>query len=141
MAVCRYLRISARKLRWVIDTVRRKPVPQALSMLASLKNKGARMAEKVIKSAAANAKVLGMNEDRLYVFEIFADGGPVMKRFKTRSMGRADRILKRMAHLTVKIRERAKPFAGTGKNETKAAEQAAPKTQKKKQKAGAGAKA
>ncbi|MFH0984702.1 MAG: uL22 family ribosomal protein [Candidatus Omnitrophota bacterium] len=58
-----------------------------------------------MKSAIANAKNLGLNENRLYVSNVRADGGPVFKRFLTRSMGRADKILKRTTHLTVEVRE------------------------------------
>jgi len=63
------------------------------------------MAEKVLKSAVANAKILGLEEGRLYVADIRADGGPVLKRFMSRSMGRADRILKRTTHLSVIVKE------------------------------------
>lgn len=105
-AITKYLRISPRKLRLVVDTVRSKPVSNAFSILTSLKHKGARMVEKTLKSAQANARVKKMDESRLYVREIKADGGPVMKRYMPRSMGRADVILKRMAHLTVVLGER-----------------------------------
>ncbi len=63
------------------------------------------MVEKLLKTCAANAKVLGMDEKRLYVAEVRADGGPTMKRFMSRSMGRADRILKRMSHISMIIKE------------------------------------
>ncbi len=64
------------------------------------------MVAKTLKSAQANAKVKKMDENRLYVREIKADGGPSLKRYMPRSMGRADQILKRMAHLTVVLGER-----------------------------------
>ncbi|MBI4394645.1 MAG: 50S ribosomal protein L22 [Candidatus Omnitrophica bacterium] len=105
-AITRYLRISPRKLRLVIDTIRRKPVSDALSILENLKKKGARLVAKTLKSAHANAKVKKMDESRLYVREIKADAGPSLKRYMSRSMGRADVILKRMAHLTVVLGER-----------------------------------
>ncbi|MBN1688902.1 MAG: 50S ribosomal protein L22 [Candidatus Omnitrophica bacterium] len=104
-AIARYLKISPRKVRVVINEIRHKPVNQALHILYSAKRKAARMAEKHLRSAMANAKVLGMDEKRLYVSKIFADGGPTMKRFMSRSMGRADRILKRSTHLTIELKE------------------------------------
>ena len=104
-AVAKYLRISPRKLRLVIDQVREKPLFQAIPALMVLKNKGARMTEKVLKSAMANAKQMGLDEQRLFISEIKADGGPVFKRFRPRSMGRADRILKRTSHLSLKLKE------------------------------------
>lgn len=108
-AITRYLRISPRKLRLVIDTVRLKPVASACSILETLKKKGAPMVLKTLKSAKANAKIKKMDENRLYIREIKADGGPSLKRYMPRSMGRADVILKRMAHLTVVLGERELP--------------------------------
>ena len=105
-AVTRFLRISPRKVRLVIGTIRRKPVDQAFSILSGLKKKGARIVEKTLKSAQANAIQKKMEESRLYVREIKADGGPSLKRYMPRSMGRADVILKRMTHLTVVLGER-----------------------------------
>jgi large subunit ribosomal protein L22 len=93
-------------MRIVIDTVRSKPLSQALAILANMKKKGARLAEKTLKSAQANAKQKKMDEGRLFVSEIKADGGPTLKRFMSRSMGRADEILKRTTHLTVILNER-----------------------------------
>jgi large subunit ribosomal protein L22 len=104
-ALAKYLRIGPRKIRGVVDTIRHKPVSIAFGMLTHMKQKGARLTEKVLKSAAANAKGLGMDENRLVVWEIRVDGGPMMKRFLSRSQGRADKILKRMSHLTIVLRE------------------------------------
>lgn len=108
-SVAKYLRISPRKLRGVINTVRRATVQKAFLTLTVIKQKGARITEKVLKSAAANAKVLGMDENRLYIADIRADGGPSMKRVMQRSMGRADKILKRMSHLSIILKEGKKP--------------------------------
>lgn len=104
-SVAKYLRIAPRKVRPIINAVRYRPVLQAFGLLASLKNKAARMTEKVLKSAVANAKVLGLDEQRLIISEVRADGGPSFKRFMSRSMGRADRILKRTTHLTMFVSE------------------------------------
>lgn len=104
-AIAKYLHIGPRKLRVVIDAIRWQSTDRAFNILSMIKKKGARMAEKVLKSAVANAKDTGLDENRLYVAEVRADGGPVMKRFMSRSMGRADKILKRMSHLSVIVKE------------------------------------
>jgi len=142
-AVTKYLRISPRKLRYVIDYVRTKPVNNAMLELRTMTRKGARMAEKTIASAAANAEVLKMDAERLYIADIRADAGPVFKRFRPRSMGRADRILKRTSHLSVILREGAKkkqpkveveekPAKKTRKPTAKTAAKAGKTTAKKK---------
>ncbi len=127
IAITKYLRISPRKLRLVADTVRYKPVASAFAILENLNKKGSEMVSKTLKSAAANAKVKKMDEARLYVQEIKADGGPSLKRYMPRSMGRADVILKRMSHLTVIVGERELPV-GPKKVEIKETKE--PKTKK-----------
>jgi large subunit ribosomal protein L22 len=139
-AITRYLRISPRKMRLVIDAVRRKSVSDALALLANLKKKGAKLAAKTVKSAAANAKVKKMDENNLYIREIKADGGPSLKRYMARSMGRADVILKRMTHLTVIVAEREvkhtpQPVAGKKDKQTLAAK---PEERRKKSKSMSG---
>ena len=104
-AVTRYIRISPRKMRLVLDTITRKPVHQAFSILAHTKKKAARLVTKTLKSAVANAVQKKMDENRLFVRLAFADGGPTLKRFLPRAMGRADGILKRTTHLTVVVEE------------------------------------
>lgn len=124
-AITRYIRISPRKMRLVIDTVRHKPVSSAFAILSHLKKKAARLAAKTLKSAVANARVKKMDESRLYISQIKADGGPTLKRHMSRSMGRADVILKRMTHLTVVVGERELPVSAV---------QTEPKTKKSKEK-------
>jgi large subunit ribosomal protein L22 len=119
-ALTKHLRIAPRKMRLVIDTIRRQPAQEAVGILMLLKKKGAKMAVKTLKSAIANAKNLGLNENRLYVSNVRADGGPVFKRFLTRSMGRADKILKRTTHLTVEVREGFKIWGGRSPEDAKA---------------------
>lgn len=109
-AVVRYLKISPRKVRLVINVIRHKPVGQAFSLLMALNKKAARFTEKGLKSAVANAKGKGMEESRLVVSLAKADGGPVMKRFISRSMGRADEILKRSTHLTIAVQEGVRAY-------------------------------
>ncbi len=122
-AVTKYLRISPRKVRLVINAIRYQPAGRAFHILATLKQKAARMAEKVLKSVVANAKVLGLEEARLYVSQIRADGGPTMKRFMSRSMGRADRIIKRTTHLSMVVTEANKPWSGSAATGAKPSEE------------------
>lgn len=119
-AVTRFLKIAPRKMRLVIDTIRKQPAMEAVGILSLMNKKGAKMAVKTLKSAIANAKNFKLNANRLYVSDARADGGPVMKRFLTRSMGRADRILKRSTHLTIEVREGTKTWGGKDIEDAKA---------------------
>ena len=94
----------------MIDTIRFKPLVWAYANLENLKKKGARLLLKTLRSAEANAKVKKMDANRLFVREVRADGGPVLKRYMSRSMGRADTILKRTTHLSVILSEREVPI-------------------------------
>lgn len=138
-SVTRYIRISPRKLRLVIDAIRYKPVGTAFGILASLKNKGARIVEKTLTSAQANAIVKKMDENRLFVREIKADGGPSLKRYMPRSMGRADVILKRMSHLQIILGEREVPVSSTKIEPKESKEKGIKVPKKKKEKQAVGA--
>lgn len=140
-AISKYLRTSPRKVRLVLDVVRYKPAVEAMRILGAMPRKGARLAEKVLKSAMANAKVLGMDETKLYVAAIFANGGPTFKRFMSRSMGRADQLLKRTTHISVVLKEGQKSYGPpSGLTEDKAKESAAPEAKKSGKRKLAGAK-
>ncbi|MBI4430749.1 MAG: 50S ribosomal protein L22 [Candidatus Omnitrophica bacterium] len=106
-AVARYLRIGPRKVRLVADTIRKQPVDHALVQLMHRPMKAARLITNVLNSAIANAAGKKMDRARLIISEIKVDGGPSMKRYLPRAMGRADRILKRSSHITVVLREGA----------------------------------
>ncbi len=96
--------ISAQKARLVADQVRGLGVDQALNMLVFSEKKAAHLVKKVLESAIANAENNeGANIDELVVSEIFVDEGMTMKRIRPRAKGRADRILKRSCHITVKV--------------------------------------
>ncbi|MBN1405606.1 MAG: 50S ribosomal protein L22 [Candidatus Omnitrophica bacterium] len=100
----KYLKISPRKLRLVLPLIRKKTVPVALSILDNTNKKAAGMVYKALSSAVANAKRFpNINENQLFVSEVFADGGPIMHRFRARSMGMANEIKKRTAHLTIEL--------------------------------------
>ncbi len=128
--VVKYLRISPRKARLTINAIRHKRVDDAFRILMVLNKKAARMTEKALKTAIANAKVLGLDENRLYVSQCHADGGPTFKRFMSRSMGRADRIIKRTTHLSLVVAEKPQVSTGPLPSAAKEAKQEKPKTEK-----------
>jgi len=107
----KYLKISPRKLRLVLPLVRNKSVSMALATLEHTNKKASLLVYKAIASAAANAKRFpNVSEEDLYVSQIFADGGPMLKRFKARPMGMANTIRKRTSHLTVELDSRKPVF-------------------------------
>ena len=105
-ARAKYLRISPTKLRLMARPLRGKQVEEALQLLQFTPKKGARLMRKVVEQAVANAEQRPqIDVDTLFVKNISVDGGPALKRFMTRAMGRANRILKRMSHITVVLAE------------------------------------
>lgn len=97
-------RISAQKARLVADQIRGKSVSEALTILTFSPKKAAAIMKKVLESAIANAEHNeGADIDDLRVSTVFVDEGMTMKRIKPRAKGRADRILKRNSHITVKV--------------------------------------
>ena len=113
-ATARFQRISPRRVRMVGDLIKGKNVLVALDILTGTKKAGAELLHSVIKSARANAiemdkqKNLRINPDRFVVRELQVDGGPMMKRFRPMSMGRAGRIRRRTTHVTVVLAEGSK---------------------------------
>ena len=103
----RNARISAQKVRLVADQVRGLPVERAINLLNFSNKKAADIIKKVLESAIANAEHNdGADIDELKVRAIYVDQGPSMKRIRSRARGRADRILKRMAHVTVALSDK-----------------------------------
>ena len=101
-AIARYVRISSRKVKIVIDLIRGKKVDEALAILMYTPKSAAPVVEKLLNSAIANAENnLEMNRDSLYVAEVYANQGPTLKRYWARSHGRADMIHKRTSHITI----------------------------------------
>lgn len=108
-AIARYVRTSAQKAGLVLDTIRGRDVNQALATLQYLRKAISHDIAKVLRSAIANAQQkegFGGDVDRLYVSACYADQGPSMKRIRPAPMGRAFRVVKRTAHLTVRVSER-----------------------------------
>ena len=109
-ATARYVRTSAQKAGLVLDLIRGKDVNRALATLKFARKGIAADIEKVLRSAIANAQNkdgFSGDVDRLYVAACFANQGPSQKRIRPAPMGRAFRVVKRTAHLTVKVAERA----------------------------------
>ena len=103
----KYIRMSPRKVRLVIDLVRGKGVDEALSLLKMTPKDAARVVEKAINSAASNAtQNYGLVREDLFISTIHADEGPTLKRMKAGARGRYKPILKRGAHVTVSVAER-----------------------------------
>ena len=96
--------ISAQKVRLVADQIRGKDVEEALDILEFSNKKGADIVKKILNSAIANAEHNeGADVDELKVSTIFVNEGRTLKRLRPRAKGRADRILKRSCHITVKV--------------------------------------
>lgn len=103
-AILRYVRIAPRKARLVIDMVRGRNAAEALSLLKYTPRSAARVVEQLLQSAVANAGQKDLGEpESLFVARAFVDGGPVLKRFRARSMGRANPIKKRTSHITITV--------------------------------------
>ncbi|MHB1412499.1 MAG: 50S ribosomal protein L22 [Thermoleophilia bacterium] len=106
-ATAKHVRVSARKMRLVADTVRGKDLAAARTTLAFSTRAAAKVVDKVIASAAANAENNhDLSVDDLFVSSIFVNEGPTLKRFRPRAMGRASRIRKRTSHVTVELAPR-----------------------------------
>jgi len=105
-ATGRYLRVTPRKARLVLDAVRGKKTAEALAILKFTPNEAARYIERLLESAIANAENnYSMDRDVLRLVRAYADTGPTLKRIHPRAMGRAFRIMKRMSHITVIVEE------------------------------------
>lgn len=99
----KYIRVSPRKVRPVIDLIRGKDVNTSLAILAQTDKRATEIISKVLTSAVSNAKQKGLDEGQLYISRIIADQGPVWKRFRPAPFGRATRILKKTTHLTIEL--------------------------------------
>lgn len=106
-AVMKYVRITPRKARRVIDLLKGKTASEALITLRFMPFRGAKLIAKVLRSAMANAgqKNTKIDIDKLIIKEAFVDQGPVMRRIDTRAMGRANTIKKRTSHIKIILAE------------------------------------
>ncbi len=106
VAIVKNAKISPTKVRQVINLIRGKDVGVALAILQGLNKRAARIVEKLLKSAIANAELKDMDIDNLYIKEIRADKGLVLKRYIPRAYGRATPIKRRYSHIYIKLAER-----------------------------------
>jgi large subunit ribosomal protein L22 len=109
-ARAKFVRGSARKARLVIDQIRGKNVGEAMKILKFSPKYASTAIETCLKSAVSNAlqKNTMLDADELFVSRAFIDGGPIMKRIRPATMGRAFRILKRFHHITIEVTEKQK---------------------------------
>ncbi len=144
-AVAKFVHVSPRKARLVVDHIRGRSVPEARTILAFTERAAAHEVEKVLRSAVANAESnpnRNWSGDELYISAAFVDEGPTLKRWQPRARGRVNRILKRTCHITIKVDQ----LQGIEPTSTKAGSaakakrtpkteggSAAPKTRKKKE--------
>jgi large subunit ribosomal protein L22 len=106
-AVARHIRISPQKVRLVLETIKGRPVPEALAMLRFMPHKATGPVAKALKSASANAENnFSLDPDELVVVRVSADEGRTLKRYRPRARGRVNQILKRSSHVTVVVSER-----------------------------------
>jgi large subunit ribosomal protein L22 len=124
VARLRFVRMAPRKTRVLVDLIRGRAVPDALATLKFTPRAAARVVEKVLLSAVANAQQGGKDlgdTDSLRVSRAFVDNGPTIKRFQPRAQGRAFSIHKRMSHITVAVMPiEVKPKKAVARATTKA---------------------
>lgn len=103
-AVAKYVRLSSRKARQVIELIRGKSANEALAILPNINKRASSYVGDVLKSAISNAqKKSTVDVNELYISKIIADDGPMLKRYKAAAMGRATMIRRRMSHITVEL--------------------------------------
>ena len=106
-AYLRYIRIAPRKVQIVCDLIRGKDTKTAMAILMSTPKSASEPLMKLLKSACANAENnFNMDPEKLVVTEVYATGGPILKRMRPRAQGRAYRINKRTSHVTLAVAER-----------------------------------
>jgi large subunit ribosomal protein L22 len=118
-AVAKFVHVSPRKARLVVDHIRGRTVPEARTILAFMPRAAVHDIEKVLRSAVANAESnpnLRWNGDDLAIASVYVDEGPTLKRWRPRARGRVNQILKRTCHITITLEPAAKPASGKGKS-------------------------
>jgi len=132
-AQARWVRMSARKARLVLDNVRGRTVPEARTVLAFTPRAAAREIDRVLASAVANAEAThALDGDELVIVAAYADEGPTIKRWRARARGRVNRIRKRTCHITVVVAPAARqPLEGRRRKTSRAEQITTPDTAKK----------
>jgi large subunit ribosomal protein L22 len=121
-ATAKFVKVTPRKARLVVDHIRGRSVPEARTILAFMPRAAARDVEKVLHSAVANAESnphLRWSGDDLYISAVYVDEGPTLKRWQQRARGRVNQILKRTCHITIKLDQLEKPEPPKGSSEAK----------------------
>ena len=112
-SVARYIRMSPRKIRRVLQLIKGMPLREARSLLDVMPHRAARLIRRVMDSAAANAENNhGMDADELWVAEAMVDAGPTMKRWRIASAGRIGMIRKRISHIRIVLSDEEPAQAG-----------------------------
>jgi large subunit ribosomal protein L22 len=114
-AHAKFVHVSPRKARLVVDHIRGRSVPEARTILAFMQRAAAHEVEKVLKSAVANAESnpnQRWNGDDLVISAAYVDEGPTLKRWQARARGRMSPIMKRTCHITIKVELAEQPAAG-----------------------------
>ena len=122
-ATARFVKVTPRKARLVVDHIRGRSVPEARTILAFMPRAAARDVEKVLRSAVANAESnpnLRWSGDDLYISAVYVDEGPTLKRWQQRARGRVNQILKRTCHITIRLDQLEKPEPGKGSGSAEA---------------------
>ena len=106
-AIAKFVRVSPRKVGVVLDLIRGKDVGVAVGILKTTPKAASELLIKLLDSAVANAENnFGLDTDKLYIAEIYANAGPTLKRIRPRAQGRAFRIRKRTSHITIVVKEK-----------------------------------
>ncbi len=111
-AKARFVRVTPQKARRVVDLIRGKQAGEAVAVLRFAPQAAGETVLKVVESAIANAREGAkranerLDEQDLYISEVYVDEGPTLKRFRPRAQGRASQILKRTSHITVVVAQR-----------------------------------
>jgi large subunit ribosomal protein L22 len=130
-AEAKWVRVSPRKARLVVEHIRGRSVPEARTVLAFTSRAAAREVEKVLRSAVANAEANhGLVGDDLLVSAAYVDEGPTIKRWRARARGRVARIHKRTCHITVKLGENPRAVVAAPKAAAAEKPERAPRARK-----------
>jgi large subunit ribosomal protein L22 len=118
-ATLKHLRMAPRKVRLVADLIKGLPVSEAENQLKFLAKRPVVPILKLLKSAVANAARMNLDKDSLYIFRITVDGGPTLKRWLPRAMGRATPLQKKTSHITLILEDKAGIRKEAGKEKSK----------------------
>ena len=104
-AITKFIRVSPRKVRLVVDQIRGKGVEEALNILKFIPKRSAGIVAKTVRTAVANENTQSVDVDRLFVKQAKVDEAGMWKRFTSRAQGRATRVRKRLSHVTIILDE------------------------------------